>query len=71
MYLSRPYAQIVRLVQRMADQLPSNKLRVVFLINNYHEVRKFRELPVLRTFLVAKVNVTCRRPRAPLHQVTL
>ena len=33
------YVQIVRLVQRMAEQLPSNKLQVVFLINNYHEVR--------------------------------
>lgn len=30
--------EVVRLVQRMADQLPSNKLQVVFLINNYHEV---------------------------------
>lgn len=30
--------QVVQLVQRMADQLPSNKLQVVFLINNYHEV---------------------------------
>ncbi|CAM9962480.1 unnamed protein product [Ascophyllum nodosum] len=29
---------VVQLVQRMADQLPSNKLQVVFLINNYHEV---------------------------------
>lgn len=40
--LYRPYLQVVRLVQRMADQLPSNKLQVVFLINNYHEVRKIR-----------------------------
>ena len=28
----------MHLVQRMAEQLPSNKLQVVFLINNYHEV---------------------------------
>lgn len=28
----------MQLVQRMAEQLPSNKLQVVFLINNYHEV---------------------------------
>lgn len=28
----------MQLVQRMAEQLPSNKLKVVFLINNYHEV---------------------------------
>lgn len=32
------YLQVVQLVQRMAEQLPSNKLQVVFLINNYHEV---------------------------------
>lgn len=30
--------QVVQLVQRMAEQLQSNKLQVVFLINNYHEV---------------------------------
>lgn len=30
--------QVVQLVQRMAEQLPSNKLQIVFLINNYHEV---------------------------------
>lgn len=30
--------QVVQLVQRMAGQLQSNKLQVVFLINNYREV---------------------------------
>lgn len=40
--LHRRCVQVVQLVQRMAEQLPSNKLQVVFLINNYHEVRKRR-----------------------------
>lgn len=33
--------QVVQLVQRMAGQLQSNKLQVVFLINNYREVGKW------------------------------
>lgn len=31
----------------MANQLPSNKLQVVFLINNYHEVRNRKEREAL------------------------
>ncbi|CAM9679004.1 unnamed protein product [Ectocarpus sp. 12 AP-2014] len=40
--------EVVQLVQRMAEQLPSNKLQVVFLINNYHEVlRVFQERRII------------------------
>lgn len=39
--ISNMNLQVVQLVQRMADQLQSNKLQVVFLINNYREVRKW------------------------------
>lgn len=38
--------QVVQLVQRMADFLPSKKLRMVFLINNYHEVRRGENHPL-------------------------
>lgn len=49
--------QVVQLVQQMADHLPAKKLQVVFLINNYHEVRKLcavgHDLPLgLPSFLV-------------------
>lgn len=44
--------QVVQLVQRMAEQLPSNKLQVVFLINNYHEVN----VPKLFSILMLRPN---------------